>query len=179
MPPPTRKQLRLLSHPYRGQGWFFITICTHARVPYFERPKLAAWIETRLSAAAQEQMFRLHAWCIMPDHVHIFTEGATPESDLRQFVTRFKQQTSFTFAKRFGNQLWQKNFYDHVVRPYEPIHPIFWYIWMNPVRKGLCADPREYQFSGSETIEWKQNKPAAQKWTPPWKAAKKNEAPPP
>ena len=165
-----RKRLRLLSNPYFGRGWFFVTICTQGRARYFERPALATWIAARLRAIAAEQKFRLHAWCVMPDHLHIFIEGHADDADLREFVTRFKQQTAYPFLRRFGGRLWQKNFYDHVVRPYEPTHPIFWYIWLNPVRKGLCADPRNYPFSGSETVDWKRTKPAAETWSPPWKA---------
>ncbi len=115
-------------------------------------------------------------WCVMPDHLHVFVEGQADDSDLREFVTRFKQQTAFPFFRRFGRRLWQRNFYDHVVRPYEPIHPIFWYIWMNPVRKGLCGDPREYPYSGSDTVEWKQRKPVTEGWAPPWKAETKIES---
>jgi putative transposase len=172
----SRKRLRLLSNPYYGRGWFFITICTYGRARYFERPKIASWVAGRLRAMAAEQKFRLHAWCVMPDHLHIFIEGDSLDADLRDFVSRFKHRTAFLFARRFGNHLWQKNFYDHVVRPYEPIDPIFWYIWMNPVRKGICTDPREYSFSGSETVDWKLKKAVPETWTPPWKADKKNEA---
>jgi len=125
---------------------------------------------------ALEQKFRLHAWCVMPDHLHIFIEGGTLDADLRAFIARFKQQTAFQFAKRFGERLWQKNFYDHVVRPSESIDRIFWYIWMNPVRKGICANPREYLFSGSETVDWKQKKPVTDTWTPPWKAERRIKA---
>src|SRR6266704_5083306 len=32
---------------------------------------------------------------------------------------------------------------------------VAWYIWMNPVRKGLCAHAQDYPFSGSFTMDWK------------------------
>ena len=119
--------------------------------------------------------FLLHAWCVMPDHLHLLVKGATLDADLRDFIFRFKQQTAFQFAKRFGNRLWQKNYYDHVVRPKESIDSIFWYIWMNPVRKGFCIDPRDYLFSGSETVDWKRKEPVRESWTPPWKSATGND----
>jgi len=61
------------------------------------------------------------------------------------------------------------SFYDHVLRPWEPVHSFLWYIWMNPVRKGLCKSPYEYPWSGSLTIDWKRTASVEEQWTPPWK----------
>jgi hypothetical protein len=40
---------------------------------------------------------------------------------------------------------------------------------MNPVRKGMVAEPEQYPFSGSFTVEWPKLAPADTKWLPPWK----------
>src|ERR1700676_792204 len=37
---------------------------------------------------------------------------------------------------------------------------IAWYIWLNPVRKGIVSDAREHPFSGSFTVGWPMSEPA-------------------
>jgi hypothetical protein len=43
------------------------------------------------------------------------------------------------------------------------------YIWMNPVRKGLCQRPEDYPFLGTFTLPWPPGKALQTAWTPPWK----------
>jgi hypothetical protein len=72
-----------------------------------------------------------------------------------------------------GNGLrpvWQHRPYDHILRPDESREAVAYYIWMNPVRKGLCTRPEEWPFSGSLTVDWKRLlTPPENLWVPPWK----------
>ena len=85
------------------------------------------------------------------------------------FVYRFKQKTAFEYRRKFGVPLWQVKFYDHILRSDVAMEDVAWYIWMNPVRKGLSCDPWDYPHSGSFTMPWKKKAPAAEYWRPPWK----------
>jgi putative transposase len=91
------------------------------------------------------------------------------DSHLPKFAGRFKQQTAFDDRKGLGGSLWQPKFYDHILRQDSAMDDVAWYIWMNPVRKGLCGDPREYPFSGSLTLPWEEGQSSSAHWTPPWK----------
>jgi len=76
----------------------------------------------------------------MPDHLHFLAEGIDENCDLIDFVRRFKQKTAYEAGARFGlPPLWQRYFYDHILRRTEAIAPVIWYIWLNPVRKEMCA----------------------------------------
>jgi REP element-mobilizing transposase RayT len=121
-----------------------------------------------ISAACE---FNIHAYCLMPDHLHFLAEGRTDSSDLLEFVSDFKRQTSFDWNKRSEFPLWQKKYYDHVLRRVGSIDAIAWYIWMNPVRKGICEDAHEYVLSGSLTGLWKNTVGPIDAWMPPWKNA--------
>jgi REP element-mobilizing transposase RayT len=165
-----RKHIRLPQEAYLGCGWFFVTICTHRRLSWFKDPVVSSWLVDRLKETAASQQFLLHAWCVMPDHLHILVQGANDASNLPDFVRRFKQRTAHEARKRFGLCLWQRYFFDHVLRPKESPDPIAWYILMNPVRKGLCARPEEYPFSGSLTFDWKGTPRTEGSWVPPWKS---------
>ena len=49
------------------------------------------------------------AACVMPDHVHVLLEGARDDADLIGAVHAWKQSTAFTWKRRTGTRLWQKN----------------------------------------------------------------------
>jgi putative transposase len=164
-----RKRIRLERGRYRGRGLFFLTFCTADREPIFVSAELAEWMVRRLRELAVRYSFQLHAWCLMPDHLHVLIAGALDTSDIMFFAARFKQATAFEGKRLFGKTLWQTHFYDHIVRGDEAGECIAAYIWWNPVRKGLCSDARDYPYSGSDTVEWKRSLLAKQDWKPPWK----------
>jgi REP element-mobilizing transposase RayT len=91
----------------------------------------------------------------MPDHIHLLAQGLKPSSDFLNFVKAFKIKTSREFANQTNEQLWQKNFYDHIVRPNESAESVAWYIWLNPVRAGLAAHPKDYPLTGSFTSRYR------------------------
>ncbi|HEY6362029.1 MAG TPA: transposase [Vicinamibacterales bacterium] len=89
------------------------------------------------------------AHCFMPDHLHAALEGRTQRADLRAFVSRMKQYTGFHFKKQFGEPLWQRYVYEHVIRSDEITSAVIRYVLENPVRAGLVKAVREYPFIGS------------------------------
>jgi len=166
---PARKKIRLAGEKYRGRGWYFITICCRERRTPFADPAKAQWIIARLRDSALEGQFRIPAYCVMPDHLHFLAEGMNENCDLIDFVRRFKQKTAYEASARFGLPLlWQRYFYDHILRRAEAIGPVIWYIWLNPVRKGMCVQPADYPYLGSFTGEAPKRQPEFL-WQPPWK----------
>jgi hypothetical protein len=107
----------------------------------------------------------------MPDHMHFLAAGAEDQSNLIKFVESFKQDTAVAFARRTHRRLWQFKYYDHILRASDAADRVAWYIWLNPVRKGLCRTPTEYPFLGSFTKIGAKilNGPVVAEWQPPWK----------
>lgn len=108
----------------------------------------------------------------MPDHVHILAAAAADESNLIKFIESFKQETGAAFAQRTHRRLWQFKYYDRILRNSDAPDRVAWYIWLNPVRKGLCRTPSDYPFLGSFTelgTRLLQGSSAAD-WRPPWKS---------
>jgi REP-associated tyrosine transposase len=163
------KYPRLPTENYLGRRTYFVTICCAERRPVFT--DLPAGHETlsKLFALAAKHGFSLHSYCLMPDHLHVVAEGTTDGSDLLKFVHGFKQQTGYEYQRAHQQQLWQTRFYDHIVRSADDLEDVNCYIWMNPVRKGLCSEPRLYPLSGSQTIEWMKKPLTVSAWVPPWK----------
>jgi putative transposase len=86
----------------------------------------------------------------MPDHLHLLVEALSDASDLIAFVHAMKQRTAYEYRRRLqGGPLWQKGYFEHVVRDDESTKTQARYILENPVRAGLMTEPLEYPFSGS------------------------------
>ena len=92
------------------------------------------------------------AYCFMPDHLHLLVEGTDPASQLTEFVRIFKQRSSFHWKKAFGSELWQRSYFERVLRGDESSIDIARYILANPLRAGIVESVENYPFLGSLTM---------------------------
>jgi len=147
---PKRKQIHLTNYDYSGSdAIYFVTLCTHNKQAYFQKPQIAQYIADEIIFRAQTlKEIILFAYCIMPDHLHLLLKlNDGYEKTLQNWVSAFKRYTA-----RLLNQLenitplWQKNFYEHVVRTDESTKEIAEYIVNNPVRKNIVGDWQKYRF---------------------------------
>jgi len=163
------KNIRLHANDYIGERSYFVTICCAGRRAVFAERARAKHVVEILAKHAVAHRFAIYAYCVMPDHFHMLASGLVPSSDLLAFVRNFKQTTSRKYFGEHKQPLWQKKFYDHILRPGSNADAVAGYIWMNPVRKGLCASPQEYPHSGSFVVDWKKAFLPSELWTPAWK----------
>ena len=164
-----RKHIRLPAENYLGARDYFLTVCCRGRQPLLARKETALQILEQLRTTAARSGFAIHAYCLMPDHLHFLVEGLSEKSDLLGFVSRFKQTTAYEYQRTMGRALWQPKFYDHILRRADVKEDVAWYIWMNPVRKGLCRHPREFLYAGSFTGLGPRRGIPFETWVPPWK----------
>ena len=163
------KNIRLSPSNYVGTGWFFVTMCCLKRRPVFTNPAVCRWFLDLLRNEVHSHRFALHAYCLMPDHIHLLTEGKQSDSNLLQLVRDIKYKSTIHFQRKTGQHLWQDKFYDHILRRNESPDSVAWYIWMNPVRKNLCIPPQEFEFAGSFTGLLPKKPQPAPSWVPPWR----------
>ena len=80
----------------------------------------------------------------MPDHLHWLISDA---ASMRQLVHSFKSYSTYA-ARTLGHRkkLWQRSYWDHVLRQDENLRKVAEYIIQNPVRRGLTDDVRTYPF---------------------------------
>jgi REP element-mobilizing transposase RayT len=83
---------------------------------------------------------------VMPDHLHgiIVLTGADghPSLSLPQVVQRFKSLTTTRYRQGvqasgwepYGGSLWQRNYYERIIRDEAELHRIRQYIQQNPLR---------------------------------------------
>ncbi|HXG35643.1 MAG TPA: transposase [Dehalococcoidia bacterium] len=152
-----RKRNRLPAQIYKQRAAYSITTTVEGRRPLFHNPQTVELCLEKLREASQKRHFQVVAYCFMPDHLHLLLVAASG-TDLVAFMRFFKQQSGYKYRQFSGDliPLWQKSYYDHVLRKEEDLLTVARYIWGNPLRAGIVSDIQEYPFSGSFLIDdWK------------------------
>ena len=144
---------RLDGISYNGQEVYFITTCTLSRRKVFVDSEFYEICRDELIATASRFGFAADAYVFMPDHVHWVAEALHDNCPLREFVAIWKQRTGFAWHQRSGNRLWQKGYWERILRPGDNPLSIARYTIENPVRARLVSDVRDYPYLGSQRYE--------------------------
>ena len=117
---------------------YFLTVCTDQKRSGLASPIAASAILTEMRALDADHTWELRCAVVMPDHIHALTilgERLT----LGQSIGRLKSKTKSSLHAVAASLDWERDFYDHHVRPDEDRLALFRYIFLNPDRAGLCA----------------------------------------
>jgi|SRR5580658_330659 len=116
---------------------------------YLRQPEIARIVQQQLRKACADGHCGLHAFVVMPNHIHVL---CTPVISLPELVRRVKGPTAFlangTLGRR-GEKFWQDEFFDRMVRNDGEFSRIQRYIEWNPVKAGLAASPEEFRWSSA------------------------------
>jgi putative DNA methylase len=96
--------------------------------------------------------YRLHAYVVMPNHVHMLITPLVELCGLMQSLKRFTARQGNRMLARTGEPLWQEESYDRLVRNQNEFERIASYIEMNPVTAGLAASPELFPWSSARPI---------------------------
>lgn len=147
---PTRRQNRLTQYDYRTPNAYFITICTNNRRNLFwkdvgaiiDRPENVPL--TSLGMVAQQSIRDISSHypaitvdhsVIMPNHIHLLLQihtDANGRSMIAPTISTVVRLMKGTVSKQAGFAVWQKGFYDHVIRNENDYQDIWNYIEGNP-----------------------------------------------
>ena len=151
-----RRSIRYKDWDYRTPGFYFLTICTAGRQRLFDDPRFREIVERRIQKLPGSIVHvQMDVWIVMPDHVHFIVwlidwpEGISAESEKRQgltnvqagsvgaIVSSLKSQVSREIndlRDGKGNSVWQRGYWDRIVRHHEELDRIRHYIRTNPER---------------------------------------------
>jgi REP element-mobilizing transposase RayT len=156
-----RRSIRWKGFDYSSQGLYFVTICTHNRVPFLSRiengqpihsPQREIVHSTWLAIPQRFRKIELGPFVVMPNHVHgilanvggaVVTqeekkEGAASSAPtLGTIIRAFKSLSAIAINKRSGRSgqaVWQMNYYEHVIPGGREWELICRYIWENPAQ---------------------------------------------
>lgn len=89
--------------------------------------------------------YRLLAWCVMPNHVHVVFQPLG-ECDLAGILHAWKSFTGVEINRQLSRSgpLWQKEYYDHLIRDGSQLKRAIRYTAENPLRAGMKNWPYVY-----------------------------------
>ena len=145
-PLPKRKQIRLAGYDYSAAGVYFLTICTANRektlssicpdADDFAEPLLSLTDTGRIVETYLRRFPGADKYVIMPNHVHLLVIRASDTGrEIATDINAFKSLVS----KAVGRTVWQRGYYDHVIRNEKDYQNHWQYIEDNPVK--WCEDP--------------------------------------
>lgn len=140
-------------------GVYFFTLVTFNRRQIFRAPEHCALFIQSLEYVNNAHPFNLLAYCLLPDHVHMIWE--LPEGDMnypmrmrlvKSFFSRhFKDdnKTNLPASRKSKGELavWQRRFWEHLIRDEKDLQNHLEYIHYNPVSHGLANSPLSWQYS--------------------------------
>jgi putative transposase len=136
------KPTRLISPP----GTYFVTfIAWQGRRSFVVEPYARLFLRI-LYGYRRQGKFRLHAFVLMPEHVHLLL---TPADDvtLERAVQLIKGGFSHAFGLEYRRgEVWQRGFSDHRIRDKEDFDRHLEYIHQNPVKRRLVERASEYRY---------------------------------
>ena len=128
---------------------YFMTICAYAHQSPFVRPNLNQQTLAILRDEQTRQNCRIFTYCLMPDHLHFLVSPNVDGISALTFTDQYKgKATNASWKLGWQGKLWQRRYYDHIVRQEEDLLAIAEYILNNPVRKELVQHPEDWLWSG-------------------------------
>ena len=152
-----RKRLRIKDFDYSSQNYYFVTICTDKRTCVFgdidSLNDIGKIVDIELQKVSEHfPNVKIDKYVVMPNHIHAIIvigceertvgnglELSEKTPTLSQIIGLYKSGVSRQVHKVYPDlKLWQKSFYDHVIRNEKEYQEIWKYIDENPVR--WCDD---------------------------------------
>jgi putative transposase len=111
---------------------------------WLRQPEIAKIVEDALLHFDGRQ-YRLMAWTIMPNHVHVLIEpiGGHNLGDIVSSWKRFSARMANRVLDRSGS-FWQDDYWDTYIRSERHLESTVTYIENNPVKAGLVAEPGDW-----------------------------------
>ena len=158
---PKRKQIRLCDYDYSQNGTYFVTICTHHRQHLFSvmdvgaapcgRPNPANEIAEKWIEKLPDKFpdVRVDSYVILLNHIHVLIglqsgdlAGGHMGPPLQEIVDWYKTMTTNDYIRAvrekklsaFRGKVWQRGYYEHIVRNEHDYLDIWQYIDQNPAR---------------------------------------------
>ncbi len=174
---------------YVPGGTYFFTVVTGGRSPIFLDPDSVRLLTRSMRRIRESYPFTTVALIVLPDHLHCLWSLPSGDSNFSLRWRRIKSEfttgwvnagkpapaRSASQASQGERGLWQRRFWEHLIRDEDDLAQHFDYIHFNAVRHGYASHPSEYPWStfdrhvrlGSYPPEWGTIEPKAPANPPP------------
>ena len=147
-----RKKLRIPQYNYSNEGLYFITICTQNRkcilskIIYNDDTEIPQLILSNYGKIAEKYINSINSfyknvqiinYVIMPNHIHLICEIKKSINNNSKHPSKMRIPMLVSTFKRFTNKesklkIWQRDYYEHIIRNEKEYIAIEQYIQNNP-----------------------------------------------
>jgi len=141
-----------LARIFQNNPVYFVTFCTHRRKAILASGTVAGAFRDFAMRAYSEHNVAVGRYVIMPEHIHLFVCGPD-DFVLGRWIGSLKQALTKSITCGRGDRpIWQRGFFDHLLRNDESYSQKWDYVHENPVRAGLVASVDDWPYSGEIVI---------------------------
>ena len=150
---PKRKNIRLNDYNYSSNGAYFITICTKNKENLLWKNVGANCVRpldqlplSKIGIVIENEIYKLNTvyenikvdkYQIMPSHIHLIIfiyEDSNGRTQFAPTISRIIKQFKGSITKQIGFSIWQKSFYDRIIRNEKEYQSVWNYIHNNPLK---------------------------------------------
>lgn len=150
---PKRKNIRLNDYNYSSNGAYFITICNKNKENLLWKNVGANCVRpldqlplSKIGIVIENEIYKLNTvyenikvdkYQIMPNHIHLIIfiyEDSNGRTQFAPTISRIIKQFKGSITKQIGFSIWQKSFYDRIIRNEKEYQEVWNYIHNNPLK---------------------------------------------
>ena len=135
--------------PFVDHPLVFVTCCTLSRRDVLACEDARVILRDLWQESASRNGWYVGRYMIMMDHVHFFACPTKDAISLARWMATWKSLAARRLSRMTLNgKLWQEGYFDRFLRTADSYSEKWEYVRMNPVRKGLVADPDDWPYQG-------------------------------
>jgi putative transposase len=146
---------------YVPGGQFFFTIVTARRRPILANPQAQAALRQAIETCRESKPFQIPALVLLPDHLHMIWTMPPYDHNFSTRIGRIKADFSRLWLASGGHEtsvreydrkngrrgVWQRRFWEHLIRDPTDFENHYHYIHFNPVKHGYVQCVRDWPWS--------------------------------
>ncbi len=144
-----------------GGASYFFTLIAYCRRPILCDNTVRQALRNAVEATRREHPFSIDAWVLLPDHLHCIWTLPSNDADFPLRWSKIKRRTSLACRdayrddrlstpskrKRRESTLWQRRYWEHLIRDDDDFSHHLDYIHFNPVKHGLADAAGKWPYS--------------------------------
>ncbi|KAA6182398.1 transposase [Thiohalocapsa marina] len=159
-------------------GCYFFTVVTFDRLPVFRDSMNVDLLREAFRKVKVKRPFEIQAMVVLPDHLHAVWQLPDGDADYpnrwREIKKHVSKRVDTATNHRREKQVWQRRYWEHVIRNSDDWRRHLDYVHYNPVKHGLVECARDWPYSsflrsverGMYDLAWGCTEPASIRgWT--------------
>jgi REP element-mobilizing transposase RayT len=116
---------------------------------WLKESRIAECLVAVLQRSQEQELFRLHAYVVMANHVHVLLAPLRSLAEITRLVKGATARQANKILGRTGVPFWQDESFDHWIRNPSEWNRVRTYIEQNPVSAGLVSNAKDWPWSSA------------------------------